>query len=110
MAEQDVKDASAGVLKDLKRFQLEKEDDLRRYMVGSPIGFMPAPAHALSRLLTPSVTLTGLRRTLRLGGRLRKRLRKSTSGRIGLGIISHISVESMAFALTTRFWKHERSW
>ena len=30
---QDVKDASAGVLKDLKRFQGEKEDDLKRYMV-----------------------------------------------------------------------------
>ncbi|ESZ93527.1 hypothetical protein SBOR_6069 [Sclerotinia borealis F-4128] len=30
---QDVKDASAGVLKDLKRFQLEKEDDLKRYML-----------------------------------------------------------------------------
>lgn len=29
----DVKDASAGVLKDLKRFQSEKEDDLKRYMV-----------------------------------------------------------------------------
>lgn len=34
MSEQDVKDASAGVLKDLKRFQLEKEDDFKRYMVG----------------------------------------------------------------------------
>lgn len=33
VSEQDVKDASAGVLKDLKRFQLEKEDDLKRYMV-----------------------------------------------------------------------------
>jgi len=30
---QDVKDASASVLKDLKRFQKEKEDDLKRYMV-----------------------------------------------------------------------------
>lgn len=30
---QDVKDASASVLKDLKRFQHEKEDDLRRYMI-----------------------------------------------------------------------------
>lgn len=30
---QDVKDASAGVLKDMKRFQSEKEDDLKRYMV-----------------------------------------------------------------------------
>ncbi|KAF7892139.1 hypothetical protein EAF00_008441 [Botryotinia globosa] len=30
---QDVKDASAGVLKDLSRFQKEKEDDLKRYML-----------------------------------------------------------------------------
>ena len=30
---QDVRDASAGILKDLKRFQTEKEDDLKRYMV-----------------------------------------------------------------------------
>jgi hypothetical protein len=30
---QDVRDASAGILKDLKRFQAEKEDDLKRYMV-----------------------------------------------------------------------------
>lgn len=30
---QDVKDASANVLRDLKRFQKEKEDDLKRYMV-----------------------------------------------------------------------------
>ena len=34
-SEQDVKNASAGILKDLKRFQAEKEDDLRRYMVRS---------------------------------------------------------------------------
>ena len=33
VSEQDVKDASAGVLKDLKRFQMEKEEDLKRYMV-----------------------------------------------------------------------------
>lgn len=30
---QDVKDASASVLRDLKRFQREKEDDLKRYML-----------------------------------------------------------------------------
>ncbi|KAK3368177.1 mRNA capping enzyme alpha subunit-like protein [Podospora didyma] len=30
---QDVKDASASVLKDLRRFQREKEDDLKRYML-----------------------------------------------------------------------------
>ena len=28
-----MKDASAGVLKDLKRFQGQKEEDLRRYML-----------------------------------------------------------------------------
>ena len=33
---QDVRDASAGTLKDLKRFQAEKEDDLKRYMVSLP--------------------------------------------------------------------------
>ncbi|KAL1964942.1 hypothetical protein VTN77DRAFT_6295 [Rasamsonia byssochlamydoides] len=33
VSEKDVKDASAGVLQDLKRFQKEKEEDLRRYMV-----------------------------------------------------------------------------
>lgn len=33
---QDVKDASASILKDLKRFQKEKEDDLKRYMVRPP--------------------------------------------------------------------------
>ncbi|KAK3940535.1 sorting nexin-41 [Diplogelasinospora grovesii] len=30
---QDVKDASASILKDLRRFQREKEDDLKRYML-----------------------------------------------------------------------------
>ena len=33
VSEKDVKDASAGVLRDLKRFQKDKEVDLRRYMV-----------------------------------------------------------------------------
>ncbi|KAI9679601.1 MAG: Sorting nexin, cytoplasm-to-vacuole targeting pathway/endosomal sorting [Trizodia sp. TS-e1964] len=33
VSEQDVKDASSGVLKDLKRFQKEKETDLKRYMM-----------------------------------------------------------------------------
>ncbi|OAX82406.1 sorting nexin-41, partial [Emergomyces africanus] len=32
ISEKDVKDASSGVLQDLKRFQKEKEEDLRRYM------------------------------------------------------------------------------
>jgi hypothetical protein len=33
VAEKDTKDASVGVMKDLRRFQSEKENDLRRYMV-----------------------------------------------------------------------------
>jgi sorting nexin-41/42 len=33
---QDVKDASASILKDLKRFQREKEEDIQRYMVSRP--------------------------------------------------------------------------
>lgn len=33
VSEKDVRDASAGVLKDLKRLQQEKEEDLQRYMV-----------------------------------------------------------------------------
>lgn len=33
VSEKDVKDASASVLKDLQRFQKDKEEDLRRYMV-----------------------------------------------------------------------------
>jgi sorting nexin-41/42 len=37
----DVKDASAGVLKDLKRFQGEKEEDLKRYMVRLPVQLRP---------------------------------------------------------------------
>lgn len=33
VSEKDVKDATQGVMRDLKRFQKEKEDDLNRYMV-----------------------------------------------------------------------------
>jgi hypothetical protein len=36
VSEKDVKDASISVLNDLKRFQKDKEDDLRRYMVRPP--------------------------------------------------------------------------
>lgn len=36
VSEKDVKDASSGVLKDLRRFQQDKEKDLQRYMVAAP--------------------------------------------------------------------------
>lgn len=39
VAERDTKDASAAVLKDLRRFQQEKENDLRRYMVSHILSF-----------------------------------------------------------------------
>lgn len=35
VSEKDVKDATQGVMRDLKRFQKEKEDDLTRYMVST---------------------------------------------------------------------------
>lgn len=47
VSEQDVKDASAGVLKDMKRFQAEKEDDLKRYMVGCRRRQSPSSADTL---------------------------------------------------------------
>lgn len=37
VSEKDVKDATQGVMRDLKRFQKEKEDDLQRYMVRNPL-------------------------------------------------------------------------
>jgi len=40
VAEKDTKDASSGVMKDLRRFQEEKENDLRRYMVRPRVVFL----------------------------------------------------------------------
>lgn len=44
VAEKDTKDASEGVMKDLRRFQSEKENDVRRYMVCPPSPF-PTESH-----------------------------------------------------------------
>ena len=69
VSEKDVKDASAGVLKDLKRFQKEKEDDLQRYMVCTP----PPSRCCILKTLTifrsrmPDAILTGRRRTSKRG-------------------------------------------
>ena len=68
VSEKDVKDASAGVLKDLKRFQKEKEDDLQRYMVSAP-DCACLDKLTYRRLLTRDVTLTGQRKTSRRGKR-----------------------------------------
>lgn len=48
VAQKDVKDASSGVLADLRRFQGQKEDDLRAYMVSADLPHVP-PREALSR-------------------------------------------------------------
>ena len=53
VAQKDVKDASTGVLKDLKRFQGQKEEDLRMYMV-SP----DSPGCADGSVLIDLLTLT----------------------------------------------------
>lgn len=76
VSEKDVKDASAGVLKDLKRFQGDKEDDLRKYMVRlfvsllcfdgvastvvafSPPGFLHSPLRFLH--LANQITVTNI--------------------------------------------------
>lgn len=50
---QDVKDASASVLKDMKRFQKEKEDDLRKYMVSRSFCYSSLGGVQLSLDLTP---------------------------------------------------------
>lgn len=75
VSEQDVKDASAGVLKDLKRFQLEKEDDLKRYMVivSNPLVSLSLLTSA-TRLHTLNATSIGRRRTSTRGGKPKKRL------------------------------------
>jgi hypothetical protein len=68
VSEKDVRDASAGVLRDLKRFQKEKEDDLQRYMV-SPSTGDGSDKLTIRRLPMPNVISSGLGRTSRRGKR-----------------------------------------
>lgn len=56
VAEKDTKDASEGVMKDLRRFQSEKENDVRRYMVRRPFPLplpLPLPHHLPYPFLSP---------------------------------------------------------
>lgn len=89
VSEKDVKDASSGVLQDLKRFQKEKEEDLRRYMVcpiplcffymlvGGPCSLFNFLLFSSSRYLTPAATWTGRGRTLRHGPRRKRKWTRS---------------------------------
>ena len=76
VSEQDVKDASAGVLKDLKRFQMEKEDDLKRYMVCTTPALHQPKTNLGIRSHMLDATLIGQRRMSRRGKRLKTRWKK----------------------------------
>ena len=82
VSEQDVKDASVGVLRDLKRFQHEKEDDLKRYMVCLNQHLLIGNEISLTNGRSPThdATLTGQRRMRRRGEKRRMRLRRSMYG------------------------------
>lgn len=74
VAEGDVKDASRGVLKDLRRFQRGKEADLRAMMVGAPKILRTGRGELISnRWFMPIAILSGRRRTSRTGKRRRRR-------------------------------------
>jgi hypothetical protein len=55
VSETDVKDASAGVLQDLKRFQKDKEEDLRRYMVILFLNIIPLQEYQLTSVSNTQV-------------------------------------------------------
>ena len=81
VSEQDVKDASSGVLKDLKRFQTEKEEDLKRYMVSYlpsyPLVPPPTSTNLNARFPTQGAISIGPRKTWKRGRRQRKRPKRS---------------------------------
>ena len=80
MSERDVKDASAGVLRDVKRFQLEKEDDLKRYMVWIRLIVKFYRLTRINRSRMPIAISTGRSGMLRPGGKPKRRLRRLMCG------------------------------
>ena len=79
VSQKDVKDASAGVLQDLRRFQSDKEEDLRKYMVGAHSLFTYCQAVAdfsLSSILRRRIS-NGLSGVCRNGRVLRARYPRS---------------------------------
>lgn len=59
VSEKDVKDATQGVLRDLKRFQKEKEDDINRYMVSKFFPRLTYRILTIARSHMLDATLTG---------------------------------------------------
>ena len=58
VSEKDVKDASGAVLKDLKRFQSDKEEDLRKYMVSIVLDPLNITRRLIVRILARLRTLS----------------------------------------------------
>lgn len=79
VSEKDVKDATQGVMRDLKRFQKEKEDDLTRYMVSLYCCYYKYSLIS-SRLPMHDVISSGQGKTWNIG---MKPKRKSTRSRPG---------------------------
>lgn len=83
ISEKDVKDATQGVMRDLKRFQKEKEDDLTRYMVSfCSKPFFMLSANIYRRLPMPDAILSGRGRTSKHGQKLKTKWRRSREGRM----------------------------
>ena len=80
VSEKDVKDATQGVMKDLKRFQREKEDDIQRYMV-SYIHGSTGTVLMTCRSLMLDVKLSGQKRTSTPGLRQETRWTRLLRGR-----------------------------
>jgi len=102
VAEQDVKDASASILQDLKRFQREKEDDLRRYMVrffGLFKGSLSSVTNFLNSWPMPRHKSTGPSKTSERGWRQKPRSRGSRKTR---NINPHSRLEGSGRKLTAR--------
>ena len=66
VSEKDVRDATQGVLRDLKRFQQDKEEDLQRYMVSTPT-ISAGQANISPRSLMLDAILSGRGRTWKHG-------------------------------------------
>ena len=82
VAEKDVKDASAGVLRDLQRFQKEKEEDLQKYMVRLQRRRVMVFSRLIDcRLLTLNVMSSGPVETSKPGPKLAKKSIRSSLGR-----------------------------
>jgi hypothetical protein len=99
VSEKDVKDASAGVMQDLRRFQKDKEGDLRRYMVGTSLA--PTSCRQLTGIAFRShmhaAIWIGLARTSKLGQKLMTKLTRSLRARHSISTPNPHGVDGVRF-------------